>query len=251
MADTVTSEIIRETADMVLFTFTNSSDGTGRSDLQVLDASDLTYKIVTVTLDGAPDTNFCIGETLTFSGTNMEFAVVQDYTRGASTVNVYRVTSATNNEPIALTNGAVPANDETISGSVSGTSSAAVHGSTAPALVDPTFTVRRVAYSISGGMSFKIEFDGSSSEQMIGLYTGNGNIDYRHTMGGIPMSASGNSSDVLGDVQYTTIGHASGDTGTVWMEIAKGDSFNTPNFEGNANLGYRHNQAATQTRGYQ
>ena len=54
MADTVTSEIIRETSDMVLFTFTNSSDGTGRSDLQVLDASDLTYKQVTVTLDGVP-----------------------------------------------------------------------------------------------------------------------------------------------------------------------------------------------------
>ena len=225
MADTITSEIIRETADMVLFTFTNSSDGTGKTDLNVLDASDLTYKQVLVTLDGAPDTPFCIGETLTFS--------------------------ASNNEPIALTNGAVPANDETITGSVSGASTAAVHGSTAPALVDPTFTVRRVAYSISGGMSFKIEFDGSSSEQMIGLYTGNGNIDYRHTMGGIPMSASGNTSDVVGDVQYTTIGHSSGDTGTVWMEIAKGDSFNTPNFEGNGNLGYTMQQVARQTRGYQ
>ena len=181
----------------------------------------------------------------------MQFAVVQNYVRGASTVTVYRVTSATNNEPIALTNGAVPANDETISGSVSGTSSAAVHGSTSPELVDPSFTVRRVAYSISGGMSFKIEFDGSSTEQMIGLYTGNGNLDYRHTMGGIPMSATGNSSDVLGDIQYTTIGHASGDTGTVWMEIAKGDSFNTPNFEGNGNLGYTMQQVARQTRGYQ
>ena len=178
MADTITSEIIRETADMVLFTFTNQSDGTGKTDLNVLDASDLTYKQVLVTLDGVPDTPFCIGETLTFSGTDMEFAVVQNYVRGASTVTVYRVTSASNNEPIALTNGAVPATGETITGSVSGASSAAVHGSTAPALVDPTFTVRRVAYSISGGMSFKIEFDGSSSEQMIGLYTGNGNIDY-------------------------------------------------------------------------
>ena len=118
-------------------------------------------------------------------------------------------------------------------------------------MVDPSFTVRRVAYSISGGMSFKIEFDGSSTEQMIGLYTGNGNLDYRHTMGGIPMSATGNSSDVLGDIQYTTIGHASGDTGTVWMEIAKGDSFNTPNFEGNGNLGYTMQQVARQTRGYQ
>ena len=86
---------------------------------------------------------------------------------------------------------------------------------------------------------------------MIGLYTGNGNLDYRHTMGGIPMSATGNSSDVLGDIQYTTIGHASGDTGTVWMEIAKGDSFNTPNFEGNGNLGYTMQQVARQTRGYQ
>ena len=33
------------------------------------------------------------------------------------------------------------------------------------------------------------------------------------------------------------IGHSSGDTGTVWMEISR-DSFNTPNFEGNGNLGY-------------
>ena len=123
MADTVTSEIIRETADMVLFTFTNQSDGTGKTDLNVLDGSDLTYKQVLVTLDGVPDTPFCIGETLTFSGTDMEFAVVQNYVRGASTVTVYRVTSASNNEPIALTNGAVPANDETITGSVSGASS--------------------------------------------------------------------------------------------------------------------------------
>ena len=35
MADTITSEIIRETADMVLFTFTNQSDGTGKTDLNV------------------------------------------------------------------------------------------------------------------------------------------------------------------------------------------------------------------------
>ena len=58
MADTITSEIIRETADMVLFTFTNQSDGTGKTDLNVLDASDLTYKQVLVTLDGVPDTPF-------------------------------------------------------------------------------------------------------------------------------------------------------------------------------------------------
>ena len=250
MADAVTSEIIRETSDSVLFTFTNISDGTGRSDLQVIDASDLTYKIVKVTLDGAPDTNFCIGETLTFSGTNLKYAVVQDYVRGASTVNVYRVSSGTDNTPIAMTNGAVMAADETISGSVSGTSSAAVHGSTAAALVDPTFTVRQVAWSCSG-MAIKLEFDGSDSEQMIGVYSGGGRLDYRNFMGGIPMSASGNSSDVLGDVQYSTVGHSSGDTATLWVEIGKGDSFNTPNFEGNGNLGYAHNRAAAQTRGYQ
>ena len=180
----------------------------------------------------------------------MEFAVVQNYVRGASTVTVYRVTSASNNEPIALTNGAVPANDETITGSVSGASSAAVHGSTDAALVDPTFTVRQVAWSCAG-MSIKLELDGSDSEQMVGVYGGGGRLDYRHMMGGIPMSASGNASDVLGDVQYTTIGHSSGDTGTVWMEIAKGDSFNTPNFEGNGNLGYTMQQVARQTRGYQ
>jgi hypothetical protein len=250
MADAVTSEIIRETSDSVLFTFTNISDGSGKSDLQVLDASDLTYKIVTVTLDGAPDTNFCIGETLTFSGTNLKYAVVQDYTRGASTVNVYRVSSGTDNTPIAMTNGAVMGTDETISGSVSGTSSAACHGSTAAALVDPTFTVRQVSWSCAG-MSIKLEFDGSDSEQMIGVYGGGGRLDYRHMMGGIPMSAAGNASDVLGDVQYTTVRHTSGDTASVWVELAKGDSFNTPNFEGNGNLGYAHNRAAAQTRGYQ
>ena len=35
------------------------------------------------------------------------------------------------------------------------------------------------------------------------------------------------------------------------MEIAKGDSFNTPNFEGNGNLGYNMQQVTRLTRGYQ
>ena len=147
------------------------------------------------------------------------------------------MSSASDNTPIALTNGAVMAAGETISGSVSGSSSVAVHGSTAAVLVDPTFTLRQIAW-ICVGMQLKLEWNGSGGSQMIGVYGGNGRLDYRNTMGGIPLSTSGNALDVLGDIKYTSIGHTSGDTAAFWVEVGKGDSFNIPNFDGNAFLGY-------------
>ena len=69
-------------------------------------------------------------------------------------------------------------------------------------------------------------------------YAGGGNHIGAISMG----AAAGNASNVLGDVNVTTVGVASADTYMIGVEIGKLEGFELPNFMKNGSLGYRHNQ---------
>ena len=60
--------------------------------------SALKYANATVTCDGAPTTNFCIGEVVSTNDSTAIHVRVTDYTSGASTFKGYKVTSATTDE---------------------------------------------------------------------------------------------------------------------------------------------------------
>ena len=56
---------------------------------------------------------------------------------------------------------------------------------------------------------------------------------------GIPINATGDGSEVLGDIQFSTTGHASGDSYTIIMELKKqAPGFDIPAYEENRALGY-------------
>jgi len=78
------------------------------------------------------------------------------------------------------------------------------------------------------------------------LTDSNGYINYAgggNHIGAIGMGAAdGNTSNVLGDVNVTTVGVASADTYMIGIEIGKLTGFELPNFFKNGQLGYAPNQ---------
>ena len=70
-----------------------------------VDVSGLKYATTTVTLAAAPSTNFCIGEILATNDSPAVHMVVQDYEPAATTVSVYRCTSATDATPLGWASG--------------------------------------------------------------------------------------------------------------------------------------------------
>jgi len=210
-----------------------------------VDVSALKYATTTLTLAAAPSTNFCIGETLTTNDGTPIFMVVQDYDAAATTVSVYKCTSATDPTPLGWASGVATGvgTGKTLTGSVSGLSSTTTHGSTALAITAKEVNLRHIWWDLASGITHcRIFFDGSGTEQTLmylrGGSTGAWNLaevfGSSLTMG----AAAGNSSGVLGDLGVTTVGVASGDTYLIGLEIQKVSGFNLPNFEQNARLGY-------------
>ena len=151
--------------------------------------SALKYANATVTIDGAPTTNFCIGEVITTNDSTAIYLRVTDYTAGATTFKAYKVTSATDITPKAWT--AETATDvgtgKTLTGSVSGTSTAVTHGSTRVAIATPKINLRKLWWNIASGFDHvRVYFDGSDTEQTIAyLSAGNGYINYAGGAGSI------------------------------------------------------------------
>ena len=52
------------------------------------------------------------------------------------------------------------------------------------------------------------------------------------------IDATGDSGEVLGDIQFSTVGHTSGDSYTIWVEIKKTGGYEIPQYEQNSTLGY-------------
>lgn len=205
----------------------------------VFDSSAAKYGLLTLTLSGAPTTNFCIGEVLTCDSLYLR---VQDYTSGGTTVVVYRVTSATDITPVGLANNG-PTVSSAIVGSVSGTSSVTTHGSTTGSHSTKSVSVSRMAWSVSTTHTMELFFDGSSAVQNIAHLTGNGNFGpFNHfvpiTMG----SAAGNTNDVLGNIEAQTFGSSTNDSSTVQIEIKKLSGYGAPLYAKNLSLGYNQGQ---------
>ena len=251
MAITKLTNTITDTNTRYSVQHTGLADGaTQLSDSIWANLSALKYANATVTCDGAPTTNFCIGEVVSTNDSTAIHVRVTDYTSGATTFKGYKVTSATDITPLAWT--AETATDigtgKTLTGSVSGTSTAVTHGSTRVAIATPKINLRKLWWNIATGIDHtRIYFDGSDTEQTIAYITdSNGYINYAgggNHIGAIPMgAAAGNSSNVLGDVNVTTIGAANKDVYMIGVEIGKLSGFELPNFFKNGQLGYAPNQ---------
>ena len=190
MAITKLTNTITDTNTRYSVQHTGLADGaTQLSDSIWANLSKLKYANATVTCDGAPTTNFCIGEVVSTNDSTAIHVRVTDYTSGASTFKGYKVTSATDITPLAWT--AETATDigtgKTLTGSVSGTSTAVTHSSTRVAIATPKINLRKLWWNIASGIDHtRIYFDGSDTEQTIAYITdSNGYINYAGGAGSI------------------------------------------------------------------
>ena len=199
------------------------------SDVKKVDLSTLSWAKHTITLSGAASPNFKIGEVLTVGA---EKYLVTGFTAGASTVEVVGWDN-TNKKAIAID--ASSSNGDAVSGGVSGNNTR-----TYSSIAEQDFNVlvTKIMW-ICNGLQVAIEWDGSGSEAYIAELIANG-IWSMPAMEwpGIGINASGDSGDVLGDIQFSTTGHASGDSYTVIMELKKQSGYDIPAYEQNNILGY-------------
>ena len=231
MADAVTSQTLLDTEKKAIFKFTNISDGTGEANVKKIDVSTLTWAKHTITLSGAASPNFKIGEVLTVGA---EKYLVVGFTAGASTVEVVGWDN-TNKKATAID--ASSSGSDAVSGGVSG-SNTRTYSSIAE--LDFELLVTKIQW-ITNGMKVMIEWDGSGAEKVIAELGGNGILNMPGLeWPGIPNNATGDSGAVLGDIQFTTVGHSSADSYTVIMECKKqAPGYDYPAYEENASLGYR------------
>ena len=192
------------------------------SDVKKVDISTLSWAKHTITLSGAASPNFKIGEVLSVGA---EKYLVTGFTAGASTVEVVGWDN-TNKKATAID--ASSSNGDAVSGGVSG-SNTRTYSSIAEQ--DFNVLVTKIMW-ICNGLQVAIEWDGSGSEAYIAELIANG-IWSMPAMEwpGIGINASGDSGDVLGDIQFSTTGHASGDSYTVIMELKKQSGYDIPAYE--------------------
>ena len=231
MADAVTSQTLLDTEKKCIFKFTNISDGSGEANVKKIDVSTLTWAKHTITLSGAASPNFKIGEVLTVGA---EKYLVTGFTAGASTVEVVGWDN-TNKKATAID--ASSSGSDAVSGGVSG-SNTRTYSSIAE--LDFELLVTKMQW-ICNGMTVIVEWDGSDAEKVIAQLSGNGIINMPGTeWPGIPNNATGDSGNVLGDIQFTTVGHSSADSYTIIMECKKqAPGYDYPAYEENTSLGYK------------
>ena len=188
-----------------------------------------------MTLSGAASPNFKIGEVITTEGA--ETFLVTGFTAGASTVEVVGWDNS-NKKATAIDTGM--SNGDAIVGSVSGTNTRTVANSGNFTGLEWNVLVTKIMW-ICNGLQVDIQFDGSSTERTIAELQGNGSWNMSAMeWPGISINATGDTSEVLGDIQFTTTGHGTGDSYTIMMELKKqAPGFDIPAYEENASLGYR------------
>jgi len=199
------------------------------SDVKKVDISTLSWAKHTITLSGAASPNFKIGEVLSVGA---EKYLVTGFTAGASTVEVVGWDN-TNKKATAID--ASSSNGDAVSGGVSG-SNTRTYSSIAEQ--DFNVLVTKIMW-ICNGLQVGIEWDGSGSEAYIAELSGNGSWSMPgNEWPGIGINASGDSGNVLGDIQFSTTGHGSGDSYTIIMELKKQSGYDIPAYEQNNILGY-------------
>ena len=204
------------------------------SDVKKIDVSTLAWAKHTLTLSAASTEKFKIGEVITTGGA--ETFLVTDFTAGADTVTVVGWDN-TNKKATAIDTGM--SNGDAISGAVSGAHTETVANSGAFTELDYDLLVTKIMW-ITNGLQVAIEWDGSGSEAYIAELSGNGSWSMPgNEWPGIPVNASGDSGNVLGDIQFSTTGHGAGDSYTIIMECKKqAPGYDVPQYELNARLGF-------------
>ena len=201
------------------------------SDVKKIDLSTLTWAKHTITLSGAASPNFKIGEVLTVGA---EHYLVVGFTAGASTVEVVGWDN-TNKKATAID--ASSSSSDAVSGGVSG-SNTRTYSSIAEQ--DYELLVTKIMWATIG-CQVGIEWDGSTAEKYIGEFGGNGSWSLPGMeLPGIGINATGDSSEVLGDIQFTTADQGGTDSYTIIMELKKqAPGYDIPQYEQNTSLGFR------------
>ena len=204
------------------------------SDVKKIDVSTLTWAKHTLTLSGTSTENFKIGEVITTGGA--ETFIVTDFTAAATTVTVVGWDN-TNKKATAIDTGM--ANGDAIVGAISGTHTETVANSGNFTELDYNLLVTKIMW-ITNGLTVDIQWDGSDTETTIAELSGNGSWSMPgNEWPGIGVNATGDSGNVLGDIQFSTTGHASGDSYTIIMECKKqAAGYDVPQYEQNARLGF-------------
>ena len=205
------------------------------SDVKKIDLSTLAWAKHTMTLSGLASPNFKIGEVITVG--DAETFLVTDFTAGASAVTVVGWDN-TNKKATAIDTGS--SNGDAIVGGVSGANTRTLANSGNLTGLEWNVLVTKMLW-ITNGLQVKIEWDGSTAEKVIAEVQGNGSWSMPgNEWPGIPINATGDTSEVLGDIQFSTTGHASGDSYTIIIELKKqAPGFDIPQYEQNGSLGYR------------
>jgi len=205
------------------------------SDVKKVDLSTLAWAKHTLTLSGAASPNFKIGEVITTAAT--EHFIVTGFTAGASTVEVVGWDNTNKKATTILT---TMSNGDAIVGGVSGTNTRTVANSGAFIGLEWNVLVTKIMWATIG-CQVGIEWDGSTAEKYIGEFGGNGSWSLPGMeLPGIGINATGDSSEVLGDIQFTTADQSGTDSYTIIMELKKqAPGYDVPAYEENASLGYR------------
>ena len=204
------------------------------SDVKKIDVSTLTWAKHTLTLSAASTEKFKVGEVITTGGA--ETFLVTDFTAGASTVTVIGWDN-TNKKATAIDTGM--SNGDAIVGGVSGTHTETVANSGNFTELDYNLLVTKIMW-ITNGLTVDVQWDGSTAETTIAELSGNGSWSMPgNEWPGIGVNATGDSGNVLGDIQFSTTGHGAGDSYTIIMECKKqAPGYDIPQYEQNSVLGY-------------
>ena len=205
------------------------------SDVKKVDLSTLAWAKHTMTLSGAASPNFKIGEVITVGAA--ETFIVTGFTAGASTLEVVGWDN-TNKKATSIDTGS--SNGDAIVGGVSGANTRTLANSGNLTGLEWNVLVTKIMWATIG-CQVGIEWDGSTAEKYIGEFGGNGSWSLPGMeLPGIGINATGDTSEVLGDIQFSTADHGGTDSYTIIMELKKqAPGFDIPAYEENAALGYR------------
>ena len=226
LVDTVNKAVVHVDAE--------DTDGTAAmSATTIFDSSASKYAQATLTLSAATTLSdrFCIGEIITADSISM---VVQNQVLGGTTMTVYRCTSGTDATPLGWSGTTLPGTSQAIVGSVSGTHTITTHSGTASAFVTRSVGVTGLRWNTTGQIT--LLFAGGTATQDIAHLAGSGVWDETNHFYPVGMGAAAGGA-TLGDITIAAPAAAANHC-TVQVVVKKLNGYDTPNYEGNALLGF-------------
>ena len=226
LVDTVNKAVVHVDAE--------DTDGTAAmSATTIFDSSASKYAQATLTLSAVTTLSdrFCIGEIITSDSISM---VVQNQVIGTNTMTVYRCTSGTDATPLGWSGTTLPGTSQAIVGSVSGTHTITTHSGTASTFVTRSVEVTGLRWNTTGQIT--LLFAGGTATQDIAHLAGNGVWDETNHFYPVGMGAAAGGA-TLGDITIAAPAAAANHC-TVQVVVKKLNGYDTPNYEGNAPLGF-------------